>query len=281
MMPSLVHELQRDSYESKVSVSELLRKSLVVARKLNLSEFEDWIKAELNGYSDAKFNDDVPIYREIQGQIKAHNPFRGWQPVIIQEPSVYDKLSKRRISQPLPQLEELVKASGGKSLQVPFSPEIESVIMKMIEFELPEWALKLEGDGIMGEGMSFTKEEKQKAEEKNYTVNNFYGNIIQSPIQQNAISSTQTTSYETLDITKLNQLLEEIKSNIDKIPELTVPQKEKIDTNLMTIATQLNTNKPAKKVIFECLSTIRNVLEGAAGSIIAAGLLYKLHLFIN
>ena len=43
-MSSLVEELQRDALDSKIYVSDLLRKSLVVATKLNLADFSKWVE---------------------------------------------------------------------------------------------------------------------------------------------------------------------------------------------------------------------------------------------
>jgi hypothetical protein len=53
-MTSLVEELQKDALNSSVSVLDLLRKALVVATKLNIDEFKEWIELELKGYSDKK-----------------------------------------------------------------------------------------------------------------------------------------------------------------------------------------------------------------------------------
>jgi len=42
-MSSLVIELQADAINSSVSILNLLRKALVVAKKLGIKDFEDWI----------------------------------------------------------------------------------------------------------------------------------------------------------------------------------------------------------------------------------------------
>jgi hypothetical protein len=47
-MSSSVLELQHDALQPDVRVIDLLRKSLVVAKKLGLGEFEEWVNAELN-----------------------------------------------------------------------------------------------------------------------------------------------------------------------------------------------------------------------------------------
>ncbi len=69
-MSGLVLELQRDALNPSVSTLDILRKALVVARKLNLKDFEHWIKLELDGYP----SEDVPDYRRTQGQLRAWNP---------------------------------------------------------------------------------------------------------------------------------------------------------------------------------------------------------------
>lgn len=40
---------------------------------------------------------------------------------------------------------------------------------------LLEWSLKLEKDGILGDGITFSKEEKEKASTVNYHIQNFSG----------------------------------------------------------------------------------------------------------
>ena len=71
-MSSLVEELQRDALDSKINVSDLLRKSLVVATKLNLADFRKWVECELNGYGK---DDGLPDYRLIRCQVQSTNPF--------------------------------------------------------------------------------------------------------------------------------------------------------------------------------------------------------------
>ena len=58
-MPSLVLELQQEALSKDTSVTDLLRKALVVARKLEIADFETWINAELNGFVEGV---KVPAY---------------------------------------------------------------------------------------------------------------------------------------------------------------------------------------------------------------------------
>lgn len=72
---SIVIELQQQSIESNSDVLALLRKALLVARKLDLMDFKEWINSELNGYENAK---KIPIYRKLHGELKAYNPIHTW-----------------------------------------------------------------------------------------------------------------------------------------------------------------------------------------------------------
>lgn len=51
-------------------MESLLRKAYLVARKLKLSDFEEWINNEQNGY-----HGEVPDYRMINVNYKAWNPY--------------------------------------------------------------------------------------------------------------------------------------------------------------------------------------------------------------
>lgn len=51
-MAKIVIELQHEALKSDFDIMNLLRKAYLVARKLKLQEFEDWVNNELNGYKD-------------------------------------------------------------------------------------------------------------------------------------------------------------------------------------------------------------------------------------
>lgn len=121
-MSSVVSELQRDALDRSVGIADLLRKALVVARKLNLLELQIWIEKELNGYGQT---DNVPEYREVSGQVRAWNPSHGWVSVIFKESEQGERLSRRRCSQSIAELEHLIKGHNEDgSFQMPFPQEL-------------------------------------------------------------------------------------------------------------------------------------------------------------
>ena len=184
-MASVVRELQSDCLDSKVRVSDLLRKALVVARKLGLKEFDTWVSHELNGYPQES---EVPKYRELSGQVRAWNPERGWIPVRFENPKDARLFSSRETKQSIGSLEALLENSKGV-LGIPFPPEIENQvlttpflsnlslqaspaalhgILDAVRNAVLNWTLKLEEDGVLGEGLSFSEEERQAVSFRNW-----------------------------------------------------------------------------------------------------------------
>lgn len=71
-MSKIVLELQQEAISKESDILNLLRKAYLVARKLKLNEFENWINNELNGYEAM---DKLPDYRKVRGEVKAWNPY--------------------------------------------------------------------------------------------------------------------------------------------------------------------------------------------------------------
>jgi hypothetical protein len=109
-MEPLVLQLQAECLDSRVSILEVLRKALVVARKLSLTSAQSWIERELNGY---KAGDNVPPHRLLTGQIRAWNPHHGWIPMMFGDAREATYLATCVVVQPVGELEELAKQAEG------------------------------------------------------------------------------------------------------------------------------------------------------------------------
>jgi hypothetical protein len=292
-MKSIVQELQIEAMSSSSNISDLLRKSLVVARKLKIKEFENWVNRELNGYKCSM--KEVPEYREIVGSLQYLNVFHGWYPAVIQDEKTAELVRKSKAFQSITELENLVKSeSEYLVLQLPQGQQniLSELFNEPTQFRLSfgksqaqrmidtvrtiilEWSLKLEEDGIMGEGLSFSKEEKQEASKHDYTVNNFYGNASGIQIQQHTEKSTQTMINE-LDWDKVSNFISTLRQNIDQIG-LQEDAQQIVEAEIATLSTQIESGQPKSTVINQSLKTVRNVLEGVTGSLIASGLLHEL-----
>ncbi|WP_051280230.1 AbiTii domain-containing protein [Anaerovorax odorimutans] len=206
-MAGIIIELQKEALRNEADILSLLRKAYLVARKLKLTEFKDWIDNELNGYTDIK---KIPDYRKIKGEVKAWNPCQGWIPVLNSS-----KISSRSIGDSIPNLVNVYNDKNG-SPYLRFNDDDNDYLSNAIDFEtqyalhvgrnqiyeilekvrnlILDWSITLEENGIFGEELQFTKEEKQIATSTptiyNY-INNFYGNVSDTQIQQNTDRSTQ------------------------------------------------------------------------------------------
>lgn len=208
-MSSLVLELQRDALNPSTSILVLLRKALVVARKLNIKEFQDWVEKELNGYPNES---ELPKYRFMFGELKALNPYHGWIPYIV-HPQIKELVSKRPVHQPISQIESLIgNTEDTKSNIVTMPPDLEYLLRQYddIRFDIKvhidrsqahgvleavrdvvlSWSLKLEEDGILGEGMTFSQEEKHIAAKHKHD----YSSFIQINVRQSQMQSSSSES---------------------------------------------------------------------------------------
>jgi hypothetical protein len=289
---ALVLELQRDALDSGVPISDLLRKALVVARKLDIPEFEEWTTSELSGYPDRA---QVPAYRIIRGEVKAWNPYIGmWIPMVMPDVQRAEKLSRRGSNQGVAELEALLRGSEKNVvLQMPFSKAIEFNLMAGASVPLVptlvvprtrivgildnvrnivlNWSLRLEKDGIFGESMTFSSEEMKRAAEQVYNVTHFHGDVSGSQIQQFSSSSSQNLTTG-VDVEALASFVERVRAVLPEL-RLEPEQRVEIEAELTTLAIQAKSPKPKAAVVRESLRSLRNVLEGTTGSIIASGIL--------
>ncbi len=203
-MSGIVIELQKEALNEQVSVESLLRKAFLVAKKLKLEDFEEWINQEQNGY-----NQQAPDYRNIRGEIKAWNPYNGWIPVVMPA-KVANFITNMPLGISISAISDTYNSSeGGVHLTVnatlteflnnssdyPFSTKYIFCtskselyrIMSTVRNKILDWSLLLEENGILGDDMTFTDKEKEIALNtqviNNYT-NNFYGETKDVDIQQ-------------------------------------------------------------------------------------------------
>ncbi|MCM0590477.1 MAG: hypothetical protein HEQ19_15755 [Gloeotrichia echinulata CP02] len=211
-MSSLIQELQQEAYNPSVSVLDLLRKALIVATKLNITEFQEWIELELKGYQDQP----IPDYRKVAATIRGWNPYHGLQPIVGQDQytlELYKNACSRPIRQSISELVALID-SGENEMQLQLSPKIESILIGTVNAQIKiiissasikrivesvrdvilRWSLKLEEHGITGEGINFTQQEKQIAGKHDYS-SFIQINVGQAQSQmQNSSSESQSNS---------------------------------------------------------------------------------------
>jgi hypothetical protein len=299
-LSSLIIELQQNALDPQIEITSLLRKALVAARKLGVKEFEDWISAELHGYGSGV---TFPDYRKVRGTLKVHNPYNGWCPLYMEDTEMAEALSHRSIGQPIEEIESLLagKETGGY-FHVPLPKKIEQQLMAGMEFPLQpallvgeahlkgiivgirnsifDWALKLEEQGVMGEGMTFSKSEKEAASSITYQIENIFGQISHSQIQQKTKHSSQKITNQTIDIAELLKCINSVKESLPKL-NLNPDDNSEADASISTIEAQARSSKPSNTIIKESLKSLKSILENIAGNVASAGLLSQIDKFIN
>lgn len=226
-MDALVIELQREAMSSESEITSLLRKCVLIATKLKQKDFLEWANRELRGYGD---DDEVPQYRYVATSLKGYNPFNGlWLPVLFQE-GTPEWACKRAIYHSVAEIQAVMSKSSDhielslpeavshhlmRTADMPRPPVFHvsinrtAAILDSVRNLILEWSLKLEADGILGEGMAFNQQEKQAAMSNTYNIENFTGII-------GAVTANSVTIANYDDLHK-------------KLKDSGVPQSERVD----------------------------------------------------
>jgi hypothetical protein len=96
MPGSLIEQLQMEAVDRNVRTSDLLRKALLVASRLDIPGVPEWINKELSGY---ELKDVVPAYRRIHGRVMART-FHGWRPVQFPTNEVESMITEQTVISP-------------------------------------------------------------------------------------------------------------------------------------------------------------------------------------
>lgn len=181
---ALVLQIQADALDRSVSTADLLRRAKMASTKLGVRSSASWVDHEINGYQGIAAK-DLPPYRIVTGQPKFFNPYNGWCPILAEDQEMAELISTAYLFQPAGVLERLVKDEKKGNLQLPHTPELnklitsdqgfaaQSIIMlgratawgvvEKVRNLILDWSLELEAAGVLGQGMSFTTNEKSKA----------------------------------------------------------------------------------------------------------------------
>jgi hypothetical protein len=290
-MSGLVLELQRDALDNTVPITQLLRKALVVSRKLSVKHVIDWLTNELNGYPHGSV---IPEYRIISGQVMAFNPFHGWIPIHFPNAEIAKAFKDVFTNQKVGELESLLE-SKELYLQIRFPEEKAQILRQLIEIDLDvaihlqrvhvagildaarnnvlEFALQLEQEGILGEGLSFTDTEKQSASKVTYNVTNNIGQMNNSQFQQQS-SGTQCI-YTSDNLENLIAALNAVSNGIQSLGIDDVAQRELL-AEISTVKAQAGSPTPKRCIIVESLHSVRTILENVAGNLLASGALVEI-----
>jgi AbiTii len=239
---------------------------------------------------DCKVN-DMPPYRRLAGIPKGFNPYHGWQPIEFADPKMADVISTAPVGQALGSLEKDFENSTGKEAVFPYHPQTKKKIMDALhpKFDVAlfisrgqilgifdavrnlvlNWSLELEKAGVLGEGMSFTAQEKREA----VAVTNQY--IIQNAgIVGNVSDEAKVTNVQialsVLDHEAVQSFAAQALTALGQLPHETQAELEPM---LKNIQSEIGAAKPKESTLRGLLSSVRTVAEGASGNLVAAGII--------
>jgi hypothetical protein len=277
---SIVREIQRDILEGSISLSSILRKARLAARKLDLKEFEKWILLEADGYKEIQ-NKDMPGYRNIRVTPRFFNPYNGWCPIFIQDNKLHEICSSVFIRQPIEEIETLSASTG--ELTTPYSKVVEDVLRRGmdLDFEIRgmvsptsllgiinsvkntvlDWAVDLEKANVFGEGLGFSGQEKAQA--ANVTQNIYAQNIGNLGNVTGNSKVTSSVSDSTFNAGQVSTYIQQIR---DTLPALPAAQREAVERELKALERDQSDISSVRRH-FESIKTI---CEGAAGVITQA-----------
>lgn len=286
-MAGLVEELQRDAADANVSVTSLLRKVKITASKLALDDVEQWVVNELNGYKTP----DLPEYRLLSGIPRAYNPVRrDWIPLHLPS-EILDTLKTVHVAEKVAQLETLAEPPDSpihyriapylidalnQHLRVPFAEMCNFVqksqiigILDAVRNEVLDWSLKLERKGITGEGYSFSDREKTMAKDPTInigSIQNFNGNLG---------SNNQSGDITTNILDKSKALLDLVHQARQYAPQLIEAgaDEDKLLPTIKLLEEEIKRPVIDADTVTPLVQDLRNSVSGAAGNLIASGLL--------
>lgn len=240
MTKYVVIELQELASSGANDIGDLLRKTLMVATKLGLTEFREWVVAELNGYT-GELREHIPDYRIIYGELKVYDATGGLIPLQVPH-QLHDLLAEIRVTESVSSLEQLLANEITGSVVYDFSPEQEQLLMSMqhdyVQFRptrsvgvnrvtailgavrttILDWSLALEADGILGEELLFSAKEKQAAMH-NISIQNFQG-VLGNIDGGSSVSQINTQKIEAANFSSLERHLTENGIGKEDVTEL-------------------------------------------------------------
>ena len=284
-MAKMVLDLQQACLDEKVSCYYLLLKAYAIAEKLSIKDMAEFCTNEINGYYDIE-NKLIPLYRRIPVNTEAYKESsKRWEPVSF--PAGHPR-SMRFVVESIPEIEKL-EQSKQEMLEVRLNYDDQLAIFQIIDMPKPlfvhqifmaaqvtsilkivrklvlDWALKLEKQGILGEGLIFSDEEQSKVKDvpsiqiiQNWNMNG--ANFFNSPI------NSSNTINNGFDFKKISELMEDISQ---KLADLALPNNQ--ETELKSAISEIK-DMVAKKDetgVRKILRKIESICQSIPGNVIA------------
>lgn len=247
-MNSIVLDLQQKALDKNADVADLVRITLAVASKLRLDDLRLWAERELNGYTEDGVT--LPTYRIFDAETKADNPSLGLVPLHIHDPGLAREAMKANCNDSVGKLQHIINHEKvGGVLQQPYSPEYRNMLMEHMDGEpfvptrvismaslagvldairniILSWSLRLEENGILGEGMTFSAAEKKAATESSIHIANFHGVLGNVQAEQVQIGNYNSIREELKKVGIPQDARNELENILDEFKTATSDKKK-------------------------------------------------------
>lgn len=286
-MSGLIEEIQRDSLSTDIQIETLLRRVKLAAAKLQLNSLGEWVEQELIGYVG-----EVPEYRKAHGHPVAWNPYNGWIPVHVANEQVSSLISVARIGQSISSLRDLLEnESANGQLSFPVSSGLVAKLNEIMNFQTPkmaiqisrgnvvgildhvrnmvlDWAIEMERQGVVGQGLSFSVNEREEAKQvmANFNVGSI-GSFIGNMGSGNTSSDINASG---VSVSQILEVTDKIKAMLSEL-ENAGADGAALTKTIGGIEAEAEREKPDQGKLQGLLSDARLALVGATGNLTAEG----------
>jgi AbiTii len=283
---SLLRDFQDSCSAPEGDVTSILRKCKILAARLGSHEFEQWVEWELNGYPESK---PTPEYRRLGSSCYANFLSIGWranrQSVALSIiPKEYrDKFQRIEFRNGIAAATSFVGAGAiidkpelGFLLQGKMFPEMNCVgawieisgsefqqLVSAVKNRILDFVLKIEAENPDA-GEAPLNSEPVSKERLLPLVNNFFGNVGNLAQNSQQFDQTAIIGAESQDLARL---VTDFSEHLDEL-SLDEQQMRKAKAQIATLQAQIS-DEPDPLVVRQAGRTLRNITEGAIGSLLA------------
>jgi len=291
-MATLIEQLQEEALDAKVSLTDLLRKTKLCATKLGLRGAVEWVDHELNGYPAGV---KLPEYRQLRGSAQYRTLVHGWLPLRFSDAGMNETLSRAMLGHPIPEIEQLLTYDHPVLSYLPEQIEmLRQVIpaaftdagvelgksaliglLNAVRSRVCEWAVELETAGVRGEGrLSFSKSDKEAAAHVTYNIT--VGGSVTGTVGGVSGHATVTATHVGSDtIQTLTSLAEQIGKVAGQMG-LPAARQAALERHAAELKEEVGRPAPDASKLGKALASIKSVVENAAGSLLASGVVHVL-----
>jgi len=286
---SLLREIQADLASKDAHATTVLRKCKILASRLGSDDFAQWVEWELNGYPESQ---PTPEYRRLTIAYYASFMNSAWrlpkQPVPLQvvPEKQRDSFQYIEFRDGIAKADSFTRANKGAVIQRPelifalqgnMYPDMNCQgvwgEISGIEFEqlisavknrILDFCLKIEAENPEA-GEALPNTQPVPTEKLRPLVQNlFYGTV--GNIAQNSERFRQTANIG-VQTDDLARFVTEFSIHLDELG-LDARQRQKVEAQIATLKAQL-TDEPDPVIVKQAGRTLRNITEGAIGSLLA------------